>query len=93
MYNRVTWRTYQGHGVGSRGQRLDLDKFFPSPNGKETSLDESIVDKSVGRFLICRYVDVDGVMSMVAHFTSHPQTFAHVRPASAGNPGASRSKA
>jgi len=65
MNNRVTWRTYQGHGIESRGQRLDMKKFFPSPNGKETFLDESIVDKSVGivfemSICRCRQGDVDG---------------------------------
>ena len=39
MYNRVTWRTYQGHGIESRGQRLDIDTFFPSLNGMQTLLD------------------------------------------------------
>lgn len=39
MYNRVTWRTYQGHGIESRGQRSDLDKFFPSLNGMHIFLD------------------------------------------------------
>lgn len=40
MYNRVTWRTYQGHGIESRGQRLDLDTCFSSLNGKGTFLDD-----------------------------------------------------
>lgn len=40
MYNRVTWRTYQGHGIESRGQTLDLDDSVLSPNGMETFLDD-----------------------------------------------------
>jgi hypothetical protein len=39
MYNLVTWRTYQGHGSKSRGQGLDLDKFFPSLKGVQIFLD------------------------------------------------------